>query len=78
MTEASGLLSPPHQQGSGGEKKEHSLLKGTTTPRLHAKQLWCILGVVVLLALLVWLVKSRWFWMGVKARTGMNWNMGTL
>lgn len=53
MTE-SALPSPPHHQGSG-EEESTGLLKGTTTPKVHAKQLWCTLGVVVFLELSVWL-----------------------
>lgn len=50
-------------------------LKGTTTPKVHAKQLWCTLGVVVLLELSIsWSLKvfvskgKSQYWHGLQHR----------
>lgn len=68
------ILSLTYQLSSWGENSE--LLKGTTTPRVHAKQLWCTLGVVVL-ELSVW-PSLRVFWVRVKVSTGVGCNVETL
>lgn len=67
MTKSFALPSPLHQPGSG-EEESPGLLKGTTTPNVHANQLWCILGVVVL-DLSIWF-SLEIFLDGSKSRLG--------
>lgn len=46
-------------------------LKGTTTPKVHAKQLWCTLGVVVLPELSIWLSLEVFLGKGEKSVLGL-------
>lgn len=52
-------------------------LKGTTTPKVRVKQLWCTLGVVVLFELSIWLSLKVFLGKG-KVGAGMGCNIETL